>query len=63
VPVDPHTNVHYYKHWLAALDGLLLEKGLVSAEDIEKRTAMIASGQWDHHDAEEIAGFSSIPTT
>ncbi len=35
----------YYRQWLAALENLLLAKGLVSEEALEKRAAELAAGQ------------------
>jgi nitrile hydratase accessory protein len=37
----------YYERWLAALERLLVEKGLLSQEEIELRTAEVASGSSD----------------
>ncbi len=36
---DPDRGDTYYEHWLAALEGLLAEKGLVSAEELARRKA------------------------
>jgi nitrile hydratase accessory protein len=38
---------NYYERWLAALEKLLVEKGLLSQEEIELRTAEVASGTRD----------------
>lgn len=38
---------NYYERWLAALERLLVEKGLLSQEEIELRTAEVASGTLD----------------
>lgn len=38
---------NYYARWLAALERLLVEKGLLSKEEIELRTAEFASGGHD----------------
>jgi len=47
---------HYYARWLAAFERLVVEKGLLSTEDIEARTAEVLSGAWDeqhtHHHAD-----------
>jgi nitrile hydratase accessory protein len=41
----------YYRQWVAALEGLVLEKGLLTAEEINTRTDEFAAGLWDdHHD-------------
>lgn len=34
---DPDTGETYYRHWLAALERLVVEKGAVSAEQLEGR--------------------------
>ena len=43
----------YYERWLASLERLLLEKGMVTPEEIDSRTAEYASGQrnddWHQH--------------
>jgi nitrile hydratase accessory protein len=52
---DPST---YYERWLAALESLLLERGFVTPEELDVRTAEYASGERDddhdndheHHD-------------
>jgi nitrile hydratase accessory protein len=36
---DPDLGATYYEHWLAALEGLVAEKGLVAAGDILRRKA------------------------
>ncbi|MBM3677458.1 MAG: nitrile hydratase accessory protein [Actinobacteria bacterium] len=38
----------YYERWLAALERLVVERGLVGSEEIERRAAAIA-----HHDAHD----------
>jgi nitrile hydratase accessory protein len=38
---------NYYERWLAALERLLIDKGLLSTEEIERRTAEFASGARD----------------
>lgn len=35
----------YYERWLAAFERLLLERGILSAEEIERRVHEIATGQ------------------
>jgi nitrile hydratase accessory protein len=39
---DPDLGDTYYLHWLAALEGLVAEKGLVGAEELARRKA-----EWD----------------
>lgn len=47
----------YYERWLAALERVLLERGLVTADELERRTAEYASGERDDfeddHDHDE----------
>jgi nitrile hydratase accessory protein len=38
---------NYYERWLAALERLLVEKGMLSKEEIDVRTAEFASGARD----------------
>ena len=35
----------YYEHWLAAFEKLLLEKGIMTREELERRKAEFASGE------------------
>jgi len=37
----------YYRQWLAALETLLADKGLVDARDVSARAAQFASGERD----------------
>jgi nitrile hydratase accessory protein len=39
---DPDLGTTYYEHWLAALEGLVAEKGLVAASELSQRKA-----EWD----------------
>jgi nitrile hydratase accessory protein len=46
----------YYERWLAALETLLLDRGLVTQEELETRTEEYASGERDDdhdHDHDE----------
>jgi nitrile hydratase accessory protein len=36
---DPDRGDTYYRHWLAALEGLVAEKGLVGAHELNRRKA------------------------
>jgi nitrile hydratase accessory protein len=44
----------YYERWLATLEDLLLQRGIVTPEELDARTAEYASGErdddWDHED-------------
>lgn len=51
LPPPPDTESRYYRQWLAALEGLVRERGLISAEELDARTDEFAAGLWDdHHD-------------
>jgi nitrile hydratase accessory protein len=51
LPPPPDTESRYYRQWLAALEGLVQEKGLLTAEEIDTRTDEFAEGVWDdNHD-------------
>ncbi|HEY7139622.1 MAG TPA: nitrile hydratase accessory protein [Methylomirabilota bacterium] len=39
---DPDRGDTYYHHWLAALEGLVAEKGLIAAAELQRRKA-----EWD----------------
>lgn len=43
---DPST---YYERWLASLEKLLLDKGMLEAKELEVRTSEYASGERDDH--------------
>ena len=47
LPVPPDTTTCYYQRWLSSLEKLLIEKGIVSAGELEVRTAEFAAGLWD----------------
>ena len=40
----------YYARWIASLEELLIDRGLISREQLDVRTAEYASGIHDHHD-------------
>jgi nitrile hydratase accessory protein len=50
-PDDP-----YYERWLAALERVLVEQGLVTPEELDRRTAEYASGERDDHDHDHDHG-------
>jgi nitrile hydratase accessory protein len=39
---DPDRGDTYYRHWLAALEGLVAEKGLIGTDELRRRKA-----EWD----------------
>ena len=43
----------YYERWLAAFESLLVERGFVSREELERRTAEYASGARHDDDHED----------
>src|SRR5947209_5877146 len=49
LPVPPDAEFTYYARWLAALEHLLLDKGLVADEELDERTTEFADGLWDDH--------------
>ena len=40
----------YYERWLAALERVLVEQGMLTDAEIEQRTAEYASGEREDHD-------------
>ena len=44
------THRDYYARWVASLEELLIDRGLISREQLDARTAEYASGIHDHHD-------------
>src|SRR5205823_10236652 len=40
----------YYERWLASFERLLLETGVINAEELDARTAEQATGLWDEHE-------------
>ena len=48
-PLPPDTESRYYQQWLAALERLVRDRGLLTAEEIEARTEEFAAGLWDDH--------------
>jgi nitrile hydratase accessory protein len=48
LPVPPGTGANYYERWLSSLAKLLVEKGILSTNELEARTAEFAAGMWDH---------------
>ena len=39
----------YYARWVASLEELVIDRGLISREQLDTRTAEYASGIHDHH--------------
>ena len=44
---DTRNRPGYYENWLAALEVLLIERGIVSAKEIERRVEQFATGKRD----------------
>ena len=40
----------YYERWLASFERLLLETGVLSADELDERTAEFVTGLWDEHE-------------
>lgn len=40
----------YYERWLASFERLLLETGIVTAEELDTRTGEYVAGLWDEHE-------------
>ena len=58
----------YYERWLASFERLLLETGVISAEELDARTAEHATGVWDVHEhyettSDAIASLTRSPHT
>jgi cobaltochelatase CobN len=51
----------YYERWLASFERLLLETGVITAEEIDARTAEQATGLWDEHEHYETTS-DAIPS-
>ncbi|WP_436348563.1 nitrile hydratase accessory protein [Natronorubrum sp. FCH18a] len=45
--LETETEATYYDHWIAALEGLLREKGELSTAELEERAAEFAAGDRD----------------
>ena len=45
-----NTPSSYYARWVASLEELIIDRGLISREQLDARTAEYASGIHDHHD-------------
>jgi nitrile hydratase accessory protein len=41
---------HYYEHWLATFEQLVLEQGLLDPAELDSRTAEYASGEREDHE-------------
>jgi nitrile hydratase accessory protein len=47
---DQQTEWRYYEHWLAALERLLVERGVTTPEELDRRTAEAAHAAAHDHD-------------
>jgi len=47
---DPDRGDTYYRHWLNALERMVLAKGLISADALRDTLATLTAPQDDHHD-------------
>ena len=48
LPVPDGTGANYYERWLSSLEKLLVEKGILSTNELETRTAEFAAGDHSH---------------
>jgi cobaltochelatase CobN len=58
----------YYERWLASFERLLLESGVITAEELDARTAEYVTGLWDEHEhyettSDAIASLTRSPHT
>ena len=58
----------YYERWLASFERLLLETGVVTADELDARTAEYVTGLWDEHEhyettSDAIASLTRAPDT
>lgn len=53
----------YYERWLASFERLLLETGIISADEIDARTAEEAAGVWDPHEHYETTSDATAAIT
>jgi cobaltochelatase CobN len=58
----------YYERWLASFERLLLDTGVITAEELDGRTAEQATGLWDEHEhyettSDAIASLTRSPHT
>ena len=53
----------YYERWLASFERLLLETGIVSAEELDTRTAEYAAGVYDKHEHYETTSDAIASST
>jgi nitrile hydratase accessory protein len=49
LPVATDVDTTYYEYWLSSLEKLLMEKGVVSNEELDARVEELATGKWDDH--------------
>src|SRR5206468_11827464 len=43
MPPDEYLSTSYYEHWLVAIEGAMLRKGVVSADELDARTRAFAT--------------------
>lgn len=58
----------YYERWLASFERLLLETGVLTADELDARTAEYVTGLWDEHEhyettSDAIASLTRSPHT
>ena len=50
IAADPSEEQSYYEKWLSGLAGLAVEKGLISEEELDRRTHEYATGERNDDD-------------
>lgn len=53
----------YYERWLASFERLLLETGIITADELDARTAEEAAGVWDSHEHYETTSDATAAIT
>lgn len=43
------SDLSYYQQWLESMESLVIDKGLITQEEIETRAAFFASDEYDDH--------------
>jgi nitrile hydratase accessory protein len=49
LPDEPESSEEYYERWLASLESLLIDRRLLTDEELDARTAEFEAGFFDHH--------------
>ena len=60
---EEHDGSSYYERWLASFERLLLELNIVTAEELDARTAEEVTGLWDPHEHYETTSDATAAIT